>query len=232
MFTFGQNELLAIVEVVVTFACLMAFHRLFGKTGLIAWMAISLILANITVIKTVEMFGIVSTLGNVIYISIALAADCINNLHGKQAARRAIWLTFAAMITMIVVTQVALAFVPDPSDFSQGALSTIFSIMPRIMGASLLAYLTSSLLDAEIFALVRKHWPNALWLRVLISTAVAQVLDSLLFCVVAFWGLWSFDVWLQVFLTTYLLKALVYVASTPMISLLVKMQPRGERAMQ
>jgi uncharacterized integral membrane protein (TIGR00697 family) len=229
MISFGQNELLAIGEVVVTFACLMAFHRLFGKAGLIAWMAISLILANITVTKTVEIFGIVSTLGNTIYISLALCTDCINNIHGKREAKKAIWITFASMLVMIAVTQLALMFTPDASDFAQGPLAAIFGIMPRIMAGSLLAYLCSSMIDAEIFALVRKKWPDKLWVRTLGSTAISQVIDSLIFCTIAFWGLWDFNTWLQVLVTTYLLKAAVYILSTPLISLLVWAQPKEER---
>ena len=53
-------------------------YRLFGKTGLYIWTAVAVILANIQVMKTIQVFGLVTALGNVIYSSLFLVTDIIN----------------------------------------------------------------------------------------------------------------------------------------------------------
>ncbi|HCD5279480.1 TPA: VUT family protein, partial [Staphylococcus aureus] len=52
------NEILGLVTFIVTFVLMVLMYRFFGKQGLIAWVAIGTIIANIQVIKTVEIFGI------------------------------------------------------------------------------------------------------------------------------------------------------------------------------
>ncbi len=67
------NEILGLVTFIATFVLMVLMYRFFGKQGLIAWVAIGTIIANIQVIKTVEIFGISATLGNVMFASIYLA---------------------------------------------------------------------------------------------------------------------------------------------------------------
>ena len=52
------------------------------------------IIANIQVIKTVHIFGISATLGNVMFASIYLATDILNDIYGRKVAKRAVWLVF------------------------------------------------------------------------------------------------------------------------------------------
>ena len=64
-----SNEILLVIEVFLTFGILLLAYRLFGKLGLFIWIPIATILANIQVLVSVSIFGLVGTLGNVIYSS-------------------------------------------------------------------------------------------------------------------------------------------------------------------
>ena len=68
-------------------SCYGTYVSLFGKQGLIAWVAIGTIIANIQVIKTAEIFGISATLGNVMFASIYLATDILNDIYGRRVAK-------------------------------------------------------------------------------------------------------------------------------------------------
>ena len=81
------NEFLALL-LFVTFIVMVLMYRCFGKQGLIAWVAIGTIIANIQVIKTVDIFGISATLGNVMFASIYLATDILNDIYGRKVAKR------------------------------------------------------------------------------------------------------------------------------------------------
>jgi uncharacterized integral membrane protein (TIGR00697 family) len=209
---FGFLILNLIVVVVV--------YRYFGKAGLYMVIVASVITANIQVLKTVRLFGLVSTLGNVIYGCVFLATDILSEVYGKKSAQRGVWLGFAGMVLVTVWMQISLIFIPDASDFAQESLETIFGIMPRIMAGSILAYLLSQHHDVLAF----HYWKNKtegrfLWLRNNASTMVSQIIDTVAFSLVALWGVFEIDVWWQILLTTYLMKWIVAVVDTPFIYL-------------
>jgi len=193
-------------------------YRLWGSKGLYTIIAASIIVSNIQVVKTIQLFGLVATLGNVLYGSIFFATDVLSEVYGKKSARRGVWLGFCAMVLMTIWMQLALRFVPDASDFAQGSLETLFGLMPRIAAGSLIAYLLSQ--HHDVFAF--HYWKDKtkgkyLWLRNCASTTVSQAIDTVVFCGIAFIGVFPWSVWVQILLTTYFLKFLVMLVDTPFI---------------
>jgi hypothetical protein len=61
------NEILWVVLMLVNFILITAIYKLWGVQGLYIWMGFSIVVANIQVLKTIEIFGITATLGNIIY---------------------------------------------------------------------------------------------------------------------------------------------------------------------
>lgn len=89
------NEIFGVATFLVTFILMVIMFRCFGKQGLIAWVAIGTIIANIQVIKTVHIFGISATLGNVMFASIYLATDILNDIYGRKVAKELYgWILF------------------------------------------------------------------------------------------------------------------------------------------
>lgn len=217
------NNLLWIVFIILDLSFAIVIYRFFGKFGLYVIIVASVITANIQVLKIVQLFGSVATLGNVLYGSIFFATDILSEVYGKKAARRAVWLGFIGMILMTVWMQIGLKFIPDISDFSQDSLSIIFTLMPRIAAGSMIAYIVSQHHDIVSF----HFWKNKtkgrfLWLRNCASTMVSQAIDSVIFCTIALWGLFDINIWLQILATTYVLKWIVAVMDTPFIYIAIK----------
>lgn len=217
------NELIWFASILVNFFLIILGYKLFGKWGLIAWIPVSVIVANIEVVQTVTLFGMASTLGNVIYATSFLITDILSENHGKQEAKRAVWIGFFSLISMTLLMNIALLFHPIPGDeFSgsiHGSLKSIFSLMPRIAGASLIAYLLSQTHDVWAFHFWRDRFPkdHHLWIANNFSTMVSQVIDSAVFVLVAFWGTFETKVLVEIFITTYVLKFLVAAADTPFV---------------
>ncbi len=214
------NEILWIEFALLDLVVVLAAFRFFGKSGLLAMIVFSLVTCNIQVIKTVELFGITTTLGNVLYASVFLTTDILSEFYGKESARRGILLGFAALVLMSVYMQIALHFTPAPDDFAQPHLQAIFGFMPRITLGSMAAYLISQWHDVWAFHKL-KAWTGGkyLWLRNNGSTLVSQALDSLIFCIIAFWGVFETSVWMQILLSTYLMKTIMGLLDTPFIYL-------------
>lgn len=214
-----NNLLLGCAFVVVHFALFLICYRLFGKHGLYAWIGVATVLANIQVVKTIEMATLVMTLGNTMYASIYLTTDLINEKYGVKEAKKSVWFGFFTLLMTIVVMQMAILFEPHEGDIAQGALETLFGIMPQIALGSLTAYLVSQFLDVRIFALLKRLFPkpNQLYIRNNGSTLISQLVDTTVFCGIAFATLYPWAVWWEIFLTTYIIKFIVSVASTPVL---------------
>ncbi len=214
-----MNETMWLIMLVLNFLAIMIAYRLWGKTGLYIWIPISVMIANIQVTKTVVLFGMEATLGNIVYATSFLATDILNECYGKKAAAKAVGIGFFSLIVMTVLMNVAILFNPAPSDFVQESMSTIFGLMPRIALASLTAYLLSQLHDIWAYGFWGRIKPGIkwLWLRNNASTAVSQLIDTLLFTILAFWGVFPWSILWQIMLTTYVLKWVVAMLDTPFI---------------
>ncbi|WP_100331358.1 queuosine precursor transporter [Bacillus xiapuensis] len=211
------NEWFGFIFVLVNFTIFLAMYRLFGRTGLFVWVGISTILANLQVVKTIEIFGLTATLGNTMYGTAFLATDLLNERYGKAAAKKAVWLGFFTLLMMTIIMQMVLLFEPGSSDFAQGPMEDLFTLLPRIAIGSLAAYLISQFADVYIFSFLQKKFPkdSQFWIRNNGSTMISQLLDTFVFTTIAFLGAFPPEVWLQIFFSTYALKWIVAVIDTP-----------------
>ena len=211
------NEFFGIATFFITFIVMVLMYRCFGKQGLIAWVAIGTIIANIQVIKTVDIFGISATLGNVMFASIYLATDILNDIYGRKVAKRAVWLGFSSTLVMIIVMQMSLHFIPAPEDISQKALSTIFDLVPRIAVGSIIAYIIGQHVDVFIFSMIKKVFQSdkTFIIRAYGSTVLSSIIDTALFVTIAFIGTLPASVVFEIFITTYVLKLVSTIFNVP-----------------
>ena len=138
------NNLLWFGFILVDLSLATLVYRFFGKFGLYAIIVASVITSNIQVLKTIQLFGSVATLGNILYGSIFFATDILSEVYGKKAAIRGVWLGFIGMVLMTLWMQIGLKFIPDASDFAQDSLLTIFGLMPRVAAGSVVVFLIAS----------------------------------------------------------------------------------------
>ncbi|MDR5602404.1 queuosine precursor transporter [Staphylococcus coagulans] len=211
------NEWLGLVAFLVTFILMVLMFRLFGKAGLYAWVAIGTIIANIQVLKTVDIFMISATLGNIMFASIYLATDVLNDIYGRKVAKRAVWLGFSSTLVMIIVMQISLAFQPSDADMAQNALKSIFDVVPRIAFASIIAYIIGQHIDVFIFNVIKRIFKSdrTFFIRAYGSTTLSSIFDTALFVLIAFYGSLPNPVIFEIFITTYLLKLLSTILNVP-----------------
>lgn len=210
------NELLFFVTILVSFLGVTIFYKFAGKTGLFCWMAFASIVANIETIKCVDMFGMSVTLGTILYSSNFLVTDILHEVYGGKESRKAVYIGFASLLAFIVLEQMTLAYAPNSADFADDALHTIFGLMPRICGASLVTFFLTNMLDTYLYGWISKRTEKA-WIRNNGSTMVSQAVDTILFTLLAFAGLYDFRTILELMLTTYIIKWAVAACDTPFL---------------
>ncbi|MFQ3543046.1 queuosine precursor transporter [Halobacillus rhizosphaerae] len=214
-----SNEWMWILFALVNFGLLLVVYRIFGKPGLFVWIGMSTVIANIQVVKTVELFGLNATLGNIIYGTAFLATDILNENHGKSEARKAVWMGFSTLIIITIMMQMAIQFTPGENDVAQSAMQTLFGLVPQIAIGSLCAYIVSQYFDVWLYSKLKQIFTSdrTLWIRNNGSTMISQLLDTAIFCGIAFYGLYSLQVWIEIFLTTYFIKFIVAAIDTPFL---------------
>jgi len=218
-----NNEIFWFAELLLNFMLIILAYRLFGKWGLIMWIPVSVIVANIQVVQTIQIFGTVATLGNVVYATSFLITDILSENYGKEEAKKAVWIGFFSLISMTLLMNITLLYVPLAGDAfalqAHEATKTIFSLMPRIALASLTAYMLSQHHDVWAFHFWKDKFPSHrhLWIRNNLSTFVSQLIDSGIFVLIAFYRVFETGVLFEIFLTTYFLKFIVAAADTPFV---------------
>lgn len=230
------NEFLWVLLLIGSFIGTILSYRFFGKTGLFVWIAMSIILTNIQVMKTVEIFSYVTALGNIVYGSIYLAIDILNENHGRKEAQKAVWVGFFVLLSTTVIMQIALRFIPHESDFLSPALEQIFGFLPRIAVASFIAYFISQFFNVAFYNFIKKLTKKKhLWIRNNLSTMASQLLDNIIFTWIAFIGffgffgweqIFSWDIVFQIFFVSLIMKYVVAVFDTPFIYLARRMKKK------
>jgi uncharacterized integral membrane protein (TIGR00697 family) len=225
-----MNEVLWILFAVVNFVIILAVYKLFGKAGLFAWIAVGTIIANIQVTKTIELFGLTATLGNIMYGTLFLATDAINERYGLKDAKHSVYLGFFAMIAMVIIMQGALMFTPSDTDIANESLHTIFELIPQIALGSITAYIVSQLLDVHVFQRIKKRFssPATLYIRNIGSTLISQLLDTAIFVPIAFFGVFDTKTLFSIFVTTYIIKVFVAFLDTPFLYIMQRITPLNE----
>lgn len=219
-----SNEILLVGELLLTFGSLLIAYKLFGKLGLFIWIPISTILANIQVLVTIESFGLVATLGNVMYGSCFLATDILAENHGKKEARKAVAIGFFSLIFTALIMNYILMYTSIEDAFSVAMfenIKNIFKMLPRLALASLVAFFVSQNHDVWAFEFWKKKFPGTknLWIRNNASTIISQSLDTAIFTLIAFWGQMPVNVLWQIFVTTVILKTVISLIDTPFVYL-------------
>ncbi len=224
-----MNELLWGAMLLINFSAILFSYRVWGKTGLYIWVPLAVMIANIQVTKTIHLFGLTATLGNIVYATSFLVTDILSENYGKKDAKKAVGIGFFALIVMTVLMNLALYFMPDESDFAQSSLQTIFSIMPRIALGSLTAYGLSQLHDIWAYDMWKRRFAEDkyLWMRNNFSTMVSQLIDTVVFTLIAFSGVFPWPVLVQIMITTYLLKWVVALLDTPFLYLAKRWKSKG-----
>ena len=175
-----------------------------------------LLISNITSTKIVEFFGFTFDGGTLLFPLAYIFGDILTEVYGYRRARRVIWLGFVSALLMSVLI-IIVGKLPAAGEWAyQEAYDQILGLTPRIVGASLLAYLAGEFSNATILAKLKvKMKGKHLWVRTVGSTLVGQFLDTIIFVVVAFGGVLSWGLILIIIISNYIFKCGVEFVLTP-----------------
>lgn len=172
--------------------------------------------------KIAEIGGVTFGAGVLFFPFSYIFGDCLTEVYGYKRARRVVWAGFGALIFASVMTQIVLAFPPAPGWPHQAAYETALGSTWRIALASLIAFWAGEFVNSYALAKI-KLWMEGrhLFVRTIGSTIAGQLIDSLLFYTLAFYGNWSTEQLLLVMASNYTIKVLWEALMTPFTYLIV-----------
>lgn len=148
-----------------------------------------LLISNISAVKIIDLHGFLTDGGAILFPLTYIFGDVLTEVYGYRYARRAIWTAFSIMaIASIVFLLVGAA--PAGADWGlQSSWDNILGFVPRIVIASLAAFLVGQFLNAFVLAKLKvRYGKDRMWIRLIGSTIVGELFDTMVFTLVAFTG--------------------------------------------
>lgn len=176
----------------------------------------TLLISNITAQKLFLLGPFVFTAGILVFPISYIFGDILTEVYGFERTRNVIYLGFILNVFMSMYIWVTIQLTPAPGWNLQNEYSIIFSFVPRIVIASLFAYLAGELVNSLIISKLKiKTSGRFLWLRLVISTFFGQFVDSVVFIIVGFGGLLSTSMLISACISAWLFKTVYEILISP-----------------
>lgn len=154
------------------------------------------------------------------FLLLVVTSSAIAELHGRDTANKLVLIGFVPLIASLVLTLLVLAVPASPEMQPErlDAFNLMMSGTPRIWAGGIVAYGISTLLNVTIFSWLKgREGGSLLWLRAGIASVLSQIVDTLLFITIAFYGVFPIQELLlgqmlaKVVLSIVLVPVLIYV---------------------
>lgn len=209
--------------------------ELFRSTGstwfsaIVALYVACLISANTVAVSVLDLGPFAADAGTITFPIAYIVGDVLTEVYGFRIARRVIWLGFITNIFAVGVYQMAMLFPTHNDAAFDAGFELVFSNTPRILLASMAAYLIGSFTNAAVMSRMKVRMQGRhLWMRTIGSTVVGQGLDTVVFVLIAFAGVFSNDIVWQMIYTNWIIKIGIEVLATPVTYRVVALFKRKE----
>ncbi len=186
-----------------------------GVEYLIGMFAGAVVITAVIANKIV-VFGPFTLSASIIVFSITFfLTDIISEFWGKKEAKKAIWAGFLADMLLLFAIYVAIKWQPASFWAGQEAFVQTLGITWRVAAASLIAYIVAQNHDVWAYHFWKKIFKGKhLWIRNNLSTGVSQIIDSLLFVSIAFYGVIPV---VPIIISTIVVKFIIAALDTPFL---------------
>jgi uncharacterized integral membrane protein (TIGR00697 family) len=196
------------------------YYDLLLAAFVVALLCSNLIGAGKVAVLTLPVLGEVTFGAGILFFPISyLFGDILTEVYGYAHDRRAVWAGFTALLFAAVMSLVVIQLPPASGDYMDGyqkGLETVFGNTWRIVLASIIAFWAGSLVNAYVMAKMKIMTEGRhLWMRTIGSTAAGELIDSSIFYMTAFYGIWSTEQVIAVAIAQYFLKTGWEVVMTP-----------------
>lgn len=220
-----SNELIFVGHVsLVSFATLL-FARM-GKEALASYISLLFVVANIFVIKQINVLGWYATCADAFIIGVSFGINLMQEVWGKDIARKTIWISFACSAFYMVMAQFLLAYDPASYDITHLHFAHIMGNTLRIILASFASYIITQMADTYLYAYVRKLTNDQYFVaRNYLSMCSSQLFDTVLFSLLGLYGIMHNI--MHIIIVSYALKLAAITLTTPFLIIAKRVVHKG-----
>lgn len=190
---------------------------------------VCLITANLLETKVISVCGLTVTAGLLVFPISYVINDCITEVWGFRKAGLIIWTGFAMNSFVVTLGLVAVALPPAPFWEGEEHFNFVFGMAPRIVVASLAAFLVGSFLNAYVMSRMKlRSGERHFSVRAIVSTVAGETADSLLFFPIAFGGVIVWRELAGMMVLQIVLKSMYEVVILPVTVRVVRFIKRNE----
>lgn len=211
------NELLLLGH--IAFICGMAYISLqLGKEALVAFTVITILLANLFVLKQTTLFTLEATTADALAVGSMLGFNLLQEFYSRLLARHTITITFVMLAMYMVLAKFQLLYVPSAVDQTHVQFHALLAVMPMLIGGSMVSWALSQCIDFIAFGALQRIWPmRFLVIRNYIAIGLSQIVDTFLFTQLLYWlGIITNP--LHIFLISFAIKFAITLIATPLIT--------------
>lgn len=196
---------------------------------LINLFVVALIISNLVAGKIVALGPFRVSGAQVLFPLTYIFGDIFTEVYGYAASRRAIWTGFLASAALAILGLIVVLLPPAPGWQHQAAFETVFYNVPRVIAGSLLAYWCGEFANAFVMAKLKvRTQGKQLWMRTVGSTAVGQLVDTIIVMIFVFAGQTDLATLGKLIVDSYLFKVAYEIVATPLTYLVVNTLKRWE----
>lgn len=175
-----------------------------------------LLISNVGATKLIQFGPIITDGGAFLFPLVYVIGDVMSEVYGWKATRRAIILGFAVAALASLTFYLVQLSPPAPGWEHQAAFEAILGFVPRIVLASICGFLVGQLLNSYVLVKIKQRTSEEhLWVRLIGSTVVGELADTVVFCTIAFYGVITGADFLNYVVTGYVYKTLLEVVLLP-----------------
>ena len=193
-----------------------------GERFLTSTLVIFGILANLFVLKQIDLFNMQVTTSDVFIVGISLGLNLIQDQFDQKTAQKTVWVSFWGLLIYTVLSQFQIWYLPNQLDCTNLHFINLLSLAPRLTVASLISYLISQTIDVKLYAYLKNKLANKPGLiKNYTSIAISQLADTIIFSIIGLSGL-NYNLF-HIILFSYSIKLIAITISTSTIAGLKKL---------
>lgn len=221
-----MNETLLIASAVIDIGLVLLACYL-GRSWIFATIVLNMVLISVLGQKIVPVFGFETNVGNVFYVAVFLGVYLLLEYGTKMLALRAMWMGVGTIVSLSVLLQLTLGMQSAESTAAvSDAMRAALGDVPRVAIASILGFLAAVSLTISLYAPAHDELAAGSWpVRTLVLIMLAQLVDSVLFFTVAFWGTLATGAVIESIIAGYLIKVVLSAMTMPLIRMCRNFQP-------
>jgi uncharacterized integral membrane protein (TIGR00697 family) len=175
-----------------------------------------LVISNVGAVKLISAGPLILDGGAFLFPLVYITGDVLSEVYGFKAARKTILIGFGMAILSALTFWLVQISPSAPGWENQGAFEAILGFVPRIVLASVCGFLVGQMLNSYVLVKIKAQTnESALWVRLIGSTVVGELADTVVFCTIAFYGILTGADFLNYVIVGYLYKTLLEVVLLP-----------------